>query len=78
MLDAAIKMRRVSVATNISHSSNLSGAETAVETTHLVASDLVQRSRPSVQRHDVLLKGGVQVVLRPLVRTAIGQLNEGV
>lgn len=40
----------------------------------LVAGDLVQRTRSPV--HVVLLNSGVCVVLRPLDRTGVGQLDE--
>lgn len=52
--------------------------QTDVQTTHLVAGDLVQRSRPSVGNHVILLDGRTccYVVLRPLTWTGVGQLNE--
>lgn len=45
-------------------------------TPHLIAGDLVQRPRPSVDGHVVLLNSRVYVVLRPLDGTGVGQLDE--
>lgn len=48
---------------------------TDVQPTHLVAGDLVQRTRPSVGIYIVLLRHSSRVVLLPLGWDGVGELD---